>query len=135
MSRGTFLIVFISFKFPFKCSAIVRFRLQVFLRKKSIKEHIRICQVKARLSLIEDGMNEEEAALAVEPPLNGVENSDGITENILDSSMEDEASSTMKLKKFSIRLKRFWYIELAVEKGCRAVLMPKNRNFKPKPIW
>ena len=80
-------------------------------------------------------MNEEEAALAVEPPLNAVENSDGITENILDSSMEDEASSTMKLKKFSIRLKRFWYIELAVEKGCRAVLMPKNRNVKPKPIW
>jgi len=97
--------------------------------------HTYKCKVRARAALIEDGMSEEEAHLAVEPPLkDGVEDESGFSDDD-----DDENNNPFKLKKCSIRLQKLWYIEQAIELGCSTVWIPpkgSNRNhFKPKLVW
>ena len=96
------------------------------------------CKLKARTALIEDGMSEEEALLAVEPPsLNITESAD--ERDDVDLSDDDVNNNPFKLKKCSIRIRKLWYIEQAMELGCKSVWIPpkgSNRNScKPKPIW
>ncbi len=84
---------------------------------------------------MEDGMSEEEALLAVEPPLTLSAHDVGEE----DGSSDDENNNPFKLKKCTIHLRKFWYIEQAIQLGCTSVWMPPkgcNRNiYKPKPIW
>ena len=85
---------------------------------------------------MDDGMSEEEALLAVEPPLTLL-SIDDVGEE--DSSSDNENNNPFKLKKCTIPLRKLWYIEQAIKLGCPTVWIPpkgSNRNlYKPKPIF
>ena len=104
-----------------------------------------ICQLKARTALLEDGMNEEEALLAVEPPVGNNTNQfnavDGEHKN--KKRFSEDRNNPYELKRCSIRLRKLWYIEKAVDFGCTTIWMPpKSSNGNkigskctPKPVW
>ena len=68
---------------------------------------------------MEDGMSEEEALLAVQPP---------ILKNNIDIMNESNSNNLLKLKNCFVRIQRLPYIELAVKKGCSTLLMTPNNN-------
>jgi len=80
--------------------------------------------------LIEDGMTEEEALLAVEPQFD---------DQVHKNDFIADKNNPFKLKKCSIRLRKLAYIELALDLGCKTIWIPpkdSNRNiYKPKPVW
>ena len=125
------LLIFIFFwgSFVYSESSI----FQDFIRKRSLQSHVIQCKIKARTVLIEDGMDADEAIEAVQLPSSATTlETDGESYD----SDEEEARNIHKLKKCSISIKRFWYIEEAVKRGCRSVqFFPFNRNAKPKPIF
>ncbi len=86
-------------------------------------------------ALVEDGMSEEEALLAVEPPLKTAEKV--IDEETEDSDSSDEANNPLNLKKCYVKLKRKVYLEKAFERGCTTFLVQKKNcgSSRPKPIW
>jgi len=85
---------------------------------------------------MDDGMSEEEALLAVEPPLT-LSGDYELEED--ENSSDDENNNPFKLKKCTIHLRKLWYIEQAIKLGCPTVWIPpkgSNRNlYKPKPIF
>lgn len=87
------------------------------------------CRSKARASLIEDGLDKDEALAAVEPSSTDLKKMDVGSQT---SESEDETQNPFKLKRFSIRLKRVRYIEQAVKKGYPSVLMSRNPKLRPK---
>ncbi len=82
-------------------------------------------------------MSEEEALLAVEPPLK--EADETIEEEIDDSDSGDEDNNNpMNLKKSYVNLRRKMYLEKALERGFTTFLVQKNSRGsykRPKPIW
>ena len=78
-------------------------------------------------------MSEEEALLAVEPPLKS--SADDRDDK---NDVNDDENNPLKLKKCSIRIRKLWYIEQALDLGCTTIWIPpkgSNRNiYKPKPI-
>ncbi len=82
-------------------------------------------------------MSEEEAILAVEPPLKKADET--IDEEIDDSDSSDEANnSPLNLKKCYVNLRRKMYLEKGLERGFTTFLLQKNNrglSNTPKPIW
>ena len=62
-------------------------------------------------------MSEEEALLAVEPPVQLTD------EEINDSDSNNEAVNPFNLKKCYVRLKRKGYIEEALKRGCTTFII------------
>ena len=79
------------------------FVLKDFLWNTSLRHHLRQCQFRARDRLIEDGMNADEAAEAVQPPL-GAEKPD--TKIDSDESDEEDSGNPHKLRKCSVGWKK-----------------------------
>jgi len=78
------------------------------------------CQIKAQTALVQDGMSEEEALIAVEPPLKAQDES--LIEGNIDS--DNEANDHFKLRKCYIRIRKLSYLE----KGCQTLLMKRDRS-------
>ena len=94
------------------------FFLKGFLEKSKLLEHKRIRHSGGKAA----------NSFAKEPTLNASFD-DG----------EDDINNPFKLKKCSIRLRKLWYIEKALDLGYTTVWMPpkgSDRNIcRPKPIW
>ena len=77
-------------------------------------------------------MSEEEAFIAVEPPLQVVHEEINNFDN-----NDDETMNRFNLKKCYVRLQREVYVEQSLEKGCTTFLIQKENSgwSRPKPIW
>ena len=105
---------------------------------------MRQCQTRAKTSLIEDGMTADEAEEAVQPP-SSAEKLETDRDRPSEAANRDrpfihsddsEPENVHNLKQFSISLKRVWYIEMAVEKGCKSIqIVPYKSGAKPKFIF
>ena len=83
---------------------------------------MRQCQIRARDVLIEDGMDADEAAEAVQPLLTAeTHETDG-------ESDKEDPGNPHKLRKCSISLKRIGYIENAVKGGFRSILFVSYKS-------
>ena len=84
------------------------------------------CKIRARASLIEDGMDADEAEEAVQLPSSAeTSESDDSSDrsSILCKNEEKDPGNPHELKKcFIYSLKRQWYTEEAAKKGYRSVL-------------
>ena len=102
-------------------------------RKKDQRLHTIRCQIKARTALVKDGMSEEEALIAVEPPLKAQD------ESLIEGNVgsDNETNNHFKLRKCYIRIQRLNYLEQALKKCCQTLLMKRDRSgcFMRKLIW
>ena len=92
--------------------------------------HIQNCQNLARANLIDDGLNEKEALLAVEPPS---DDDNDESAPLMDSY---EIANDFKLRKCSVRLKRSTFLESAFKRGYTVFQLRRNQKntLKLKPI-
>ena len=70
-------------------------------------------------SLMEDGMDADDAAEAVQPLSESPETDSDESSNL---HGEEDPENPHKLRQCSISLKRMGYIEKAVKKGCKSIL-------------
>ena len=92
---------------------VIKLSSQTFISKKYQRKHTPRCQTKARIGLLEDGMSEEEALLAVQPPLMTS------ADEIGSANLDNEATiKTYKLKKCFVRLQRMHLVDLLQKKVC-----------------
>ena len=83
---------------------------QIFVWNSERRKHLPKCQLKARTALMADGMTEEEALLAVEPPLKVT-----IDESVDEVDENDDGRNPFKLKRCTIPIQKVSYIERAVK--------------------
>ena len=88
--------------FFLRCDIII---IQTFKHKSNQRVHTRLCQTKARTGLLEDGMSEEEAYLAVEPPLTMLDDDSDPTDH-------EAIENPFILKECYVLLRRMPLVEL-----------------------
>ena len=97
--------------------------MQTFATRGNKKIHTLWCQTKARTALLEDGFSEDEAYIAVEPPV------DFLDKIMVDEESDypsDDENNPFKLKECRIRLHRMTYIELGLRRGFQTFFVGRN---------
>lgn len=120
------------------------FHCQTFSRTFCFTRHVARCQVRARANLIEDGMDPDETFLAVQIPEGMKKRTTAASaggnkgrpwKNQGNRILREErlgGHDHSKLKACSVYLKRLTYLENAVEKGCRSMVMQQYN--KPRLV-
>ena len=103
------------------------------MRKDSLGLHLKQCKVTAMTCLIEDGMDTDEAAEAIQARSTAeTRENDSDRSSILCENDDNDSGNPEKLKKCFISLKRVGYIEKAAKKCYRSILFYTSKQGENK---